>query len=208
VWSAINELKHMQPVYSVTTYGLDLWGNGKRMWLSHPDMNTSVTANFGVEGFDMTPDFQHTGTWYNYMTGEPLQVNATNMTLYYNPGQYYIYTDQPLPVPDLSYTPEPTDPPEGIVENDPLSTRIYPNPTSGMLYIEYDLGSDKARQITVTDITGRSVNTIYPSDNRVGLNRAVWYGTDESGSPVASGQYIITITTDRHSVSKMAVLQR
>ncbi|TNF27736.1 MAG: T9SS type A sorting domain-containing protein [Bacteroidetes bacterium] len=208
VWSAIHKLKHMQPVYSVTTYGLDLGGTGKRMWLSHPDMNTSVTANFDVNGFDMTPDFQHSGTWYNYMTGEPLQVNQTNMTLYYEPGQYYIFTDQPLPVPDTSFTPQPVVNPGAVAENDPLQTRVYPNPSADMFFIEYELQGDAAREVRITDLTGRVVNRITPMDNRLGLNRVVWYGNDASGAPVSNGQYIVTILTDSHATSKMVVLQR
>lgn len=205
-WGAINTLKHMQPVYSVTTYGLDLGGTGKRMWLSHPDMNTSVTANFDVNGFDMTPDFQHTGTWYNYMTGEPLEVNATNMTLYYEPGQYYIYTDQPLPVPDLDFVEE--DQPDGIAENDPLQTRIYPNPTTGNTYIEYALTNDVARSIEIRDITGRLVRNMPIGSSTVGLNRVSWNGTNDQGQAVSNGQYIVTITTNKYRFSKMLMMAR
>ncbi|MGB1317073.1 MAG: alpha-amylase family glycosyl hydrolase, partial [Flavobacteriales bacterium] len=206
-WGAINTLKHMQPVYSVTDFGMDLDGTGKRMWLTHPDMKTSVTANFDVVGFSMTPDFHQTGTWYNYMTGEPLQVDQTNMELFYEPGQYYIFTDQPLPVPNLDFVPEPGDP-DGIAENDPLNTRVYPNPTTGNTFIEYDLGTDRARSIEIWDITGRPVKRFTENLSRVGLNRVMWDGTDESGSHVSNGQYIITITTDNYRSSKMVVVQR
>ncbi|MFT5020395.1 MAG: 1,4-alpha-glucan branching enzyme [Polaribacter sp.] len=207
-WGAINTLKHLPSVYSVTDYGLDLGGTGKRMWLTHPDMKTSVTANFDVTGFDMTPDFQQTGTWYNYMTGEPLQVNQTNMTLFYEPGQYYIFTDQPLPVPNLEFVPEPGEEPEGVSENDPLRTRVYPNPSTGNTFIEYDLGNDRARSVEVRDLTGRMIKRFINNLTRVGLNRIMWDGTNESGNAVSSGQYIITITTDNFRSSKMIVLQR
>lgn len=208
-WSAFNTLKHMQPVFSCTDYGLDLGGTGKRMWLSHPDMKVSVTYNSDVTGFDMTPDFQHTGTWYNYMTGEPLQVNQTNMTLYYEPGQYYIFTDQLLPVPDTTFMPEPGTEPDGIAEEtDPLRTRIYPNPTTGTAYIEYTLESDEAHSIEIRDITGRSVRTITSNINNAGLNRVVWNGMDDNGNAVSNGQYIVTITTDKFRLSKMLVLAR
>ena len=207
-WSAINTLKHMQSVYSVTTYGLDLGGTGKRMWLTHPDMNTSVTANFDVFGFDMTPDFQHTGTWYNYMTGEPLEVNQTNMTLYYEPGQYYIFTDQPLPVPDLEFVPEPQEP-DGIGEvADPLKMNLFPNPTSGLMYLDYVLESDAVFAIEVRDLRGRVIKNLPKGTNYAGLNRTVWDGTNEQGNTVSNGQYIVTVTTDKHRSSKMVVLAR
>jgi len=208
-WSAFNVLKHMEPVYACTDFGLDLGGTGKRMWLSHPNMKVSVTANFDVVGFDMTPDFQHTGIWYNYMTGEPLQVDQTNMTLFYEPGQYYIFTDQPLPVPDTAFVPEPVAVPDGIAEEiDPLRTRIFPNPTTGNTYVEYSLEADEARSIEIRDIMGRTVRTIGSNINKPGLNRVLWNGTNDNGTPLSNGQYIVTITTNKFRVSKMVVLAR
>lgn len=210
VWGAINTLKHMQPVYSCTTYGLDLGGTGKRMWLSHPDMNVSVTANFDINGFDMTPDFQHTGTWYNYLTGEPLQVNETNMTLYYEPGQYYIFTDQPLPVPDTSFTPEPGTEPQGIAdaEDNPLGLNIFPNPSTNVFYIDYLIGDQSFVGLEVRDLTGRLVTTLNKGYGYANHMRTVWNGTDQNGAAVTNGQYILTLTTSGNRVSKMVVLQR
>ncbi|MBI1286796.1 MAG: T9SS type A sorting domain-containing protein [Flavobacteriales bacterium] len=208
VWSAINALKHMQPVYSCTTYGLDLSGTGKRMWLSHPDMNVSVTANFDVNGFDMTPDFQHTGTWYNYLTGEPLEVNQTNMTLHYEPGQYYIYTDQQLDVPDTSFTPQPG--PDGIADlaDNPLGMMVFPNPSADMFYIDYLLGDQQFVSLQVHDLTGRLVTTLGKGMRYADRMRTVWNGTDQSTRSVANGQYILTLTTSGNRISKMVVLQR
>jgi len=206
VWSAIMKLKHMQPVYSVTTYGLDLWGFGKRMWLSHPDMNTSVTANFGVTAFDMTPDFQNTGTWYNYMTGEPLQVNQTNMTLNYQPGQYYIYTTQPLPIPDFSYTAEPVTP-GSISESDVFSTNVYPNPTTGNTFIEFDPKGERVTGVEIFDLMGRPVKR-FDQTYTIGLNRLSWNGADQNGSPLPSGQYVVSISTDVRRVCRMVLLSR
>jgi len=70
------------------------------MWVSDATMNISVTANFATTGFDMSPSFQHTGTWYNYFTGESIDVSdAGGYTLYYNPGDYYVFTDVQLDKP-------------------------------------------------------------------------------------------------------------
>jgi len=179
------------------------------MWLSHPDMNVSVTANFDVNGFDMTPDFQHTGTWYNYMTGEELVVNQTDMTLYYEPGQYYIFTDQPLSVPDTAFVPEPGEEPDGVNENsDPLELRIYPNPTTGIAYLDYVIGNGIARSVEIRDLTGRLIKTLDAGTNHGTINRVKWDGTSNQGTSAANGQYIISITTDRHRSSKMLVLSR
>lgn len=86
-------------------YGQDLGMMGKRMWITDGSMNVSVSANFDVTGFDMAPSFQHAGTWYNYFTGESIDVSdAGGHTLYYNPGDYYVFTDVQLDKPYVTVT--------------------------------------------------------------------------------------------------------
>ncbi|MFT4682369.1 MAG: hypothetical protein ACI9YU_002231, partial [Flavobacteriales bacterium] len=202
--SALIKLKHEQPVYSCTDYGLDLGGTGKRMWLSHPDMNVSVTYNSDVTGFDMTPDFQHTGTWYNYFTGEPYEVNQTSQTLYYGPGQYYVFTDQPLPIPDTSFVPFPEENPDDISETDRSALKVYPNPTSSSAIIEFELDGENLQSIEVLDLMGRTVDQLNISNSRnAGLNRFKW-----NADGFENGQYIFKVVTDKQIRSKMIAIQR
>lgn len=79
------------------TFTHDLNGLGKRMWISHESMNVVIAANMGVNGFDMAPGFQHTGTWYDYFTGESIDVtNSEGHSFYFNPGEYKVFTNKPL----------------------------------------------------------------------------------------------------------------
>ena len=78
----------------------DLGGLGKRAWVSHESMNVVIAANMGVNGFDMAPGFQHAGTWYNYFTGEAIEVsNPGNHSFYFEPGNYKVFTNLPVPRP-------------------------------------------------------------------------------------------------------------
>lgn len=78
----------------------DLGGLGKRMWVSHASLNVVITGNMGVTGFDMAPGFQHTGTWYDYFSGESFSVtDPAGHSFYYPPGSYRVFTSQPLPRP-------------------------------------------------------------------------------------------------------------
>ena len=92
-YSALAKLKTENDVFLTGSYGQDVSGMGKRLWFTGSNLNVSTTANFATTGFDMTPSFQHTGTWYNYLTGETYQVNDVNQTIYYNPGDFYVFTD-------------------------------------------------------------------------------------------------------------------
>jgi glycosidase len=78
----------------------DLGGEGKRMWVTHSSMNVVIAANMGVEGFNMAPGFQHNGTWYDYVSGESIQVSdAGGHTMYFAPGQYRVFTNVPVSRP-------------------------------------------------------------------------------------------------------------
>ncbi len=92
-YAGMAKLKTENDVFLYGTYGQDVAGQGKRIWYSGSNLNISVTANFSTSGLNMTPSFQHTGTWYNYFTGETYQVNDVNQTIYYNPGDLYVFTD-------------------------------------------------------------------------------------------------------------------
>ena len=99
-YAGMAKLKTENQAFLSGDFGQDQGGLGKRMWVSDATMNISVTANFATTGFDMSPSFQHTGTWYNYFTGESIDVSdAGGYTLYYNPGDYYVFTDVQLDKP-------------------------------------------------------------------------------------------------------------
>lgn len=98
---ALNHLKKDHDVFSSYNFNTDLSGNGKRLMLYDGSMNAVVAGNFDVVGFDMVPGFNHTGTWYDYLTGDAWTVNSITDAFYFGPGEYHIWTDQPLPAPDV-----------------------------------------------------------------------------------------------------------
>lgn len=103
VYSAMTRLKTENPAFREGTFTQDLGGMGKRMWIAHESMNVSVSANFATSGFDMQPGFQHAGTWYNYFTGESFEVtDPGGHTIWFNPGDYYVFTSVPLERPDYT----------------------------------------------------------------------------------------------------------
>jgi 1,4-alpha-glucan branching enzyme len=78
----------------------DLGGLGKRMWITHSSMDVVIALNMGVTGFDMAPGFTKSGTWYDYFTGEAINVtNASGHTVYFEPGAYRVFTSVALPKP-------------------------------------------------------------------------------------------------------------
>jgi hypothetical protein len=99
VYSAMAELRK-HDAFRFGNFTHDLSDNWKRMWIAHSSMNVVIAANMGVQGTDITPGFQHTGTWYDYFSGESFEVSNTGgHSFYFAPGQYRVFTNQVLPKP-------------------------------------------------------------------------------------------------------------
>ncbi len=65
----------------------------------------TIVGNFDVVNQTLPAYFQHTGTWYDYLSGQAVNVTNANMTFNMQPGEYHIYTNQQLPTPPEGYTP-------------------------------------------------------------------------------------------------------
>ncbi len=93
-------LRKMYPqAFTVGNYSLQIgasdWAAGRRIALTHADLNMVALGNFRTDAsISANPNFQKTGTWYNLITGEALNVTNTSMTIGMQPGELLIYTDR------------------------------------------------------------------------------------------------------------------
>ena len=128
VYSKMNELKTTYPAFRPGE-GTFTWdvnsGYGKRVWVSSPSFNVVIAGNFGVTAFDMQLGFQKTGNWYNLFDQTTVNVTDVNMSLHFEPGDYYVFTDVYVPL---------------SVENRIIANQIniFPNPSSDYLTIQSD----------------------------------------------------------------------
>jgi hypothetical protein len=99
----------------------------------------------------MVPGFQHTGTWYDYFSGNSFEVNDLNNGFYFEPGEYHIYTDYQLPTPDLNTSVEEV---MSIAKSDFM---LWPNPTSNELNLIFEMNQAGKIQLEVMDCVGKTV---------------------------------------------------
>lgn len=194
VMAALNNLKTTEPAFSTTNYNIDLGGFGKRIHLNHPSMNVTIIGNFDVVGINMIPGFQNTGTWYDYFTGEVIQVNDLNNAFYLEPGEYRIYTSVPLETPVIDVHVE-----EVNVE---ANFKLYPNPSSEQSTIVLDdswlNGQDVS--INILDLTGKNLNDVI-NIIQPGMNSYHLSGLDQ----LPSGVYVVEIA-NKQQVSRQTLL--
>jgi 1,4-alpha-glucan branching enzyme len=140
--------------YDVFTQGDFTWqpeGNFKSIHLSNGDTSVVILGNFDVKETSMDPQFQHTGTWYDFFTGIEINVSDVNAVLPLGPGVFNIYTDKKLPTPDII---------TGIEKNGIESEfNVYPNPTNDYLYINFEKNRtlSGSRNWSIINLIGREV---------------------------------------------------
>ncbi len=150
---ALNHLKQSQDAFSTTDFNIDFGGTGKRIHLNHSSMNVTIIGNFDVTGFSLVPGFQHTGTWYDYFTGEALEVTDLNAGYFLAPGQYHVFTDVQLDTPDLEV---------GVAdETITLGLKAWPNPFNHELRIDLSDFAGQYVELDIFDLNGRMVESLF-----------------------------------------------
>lgn len=84
----------------------------------------------------------------------------------------------------------------------------YPNPFNAGTVIRFGLPKDEAGNVklVVYNVLGQSVRTLADRDFEPGNHEVAWDGTDNNGSPAASGVYFYRIQTKHSSDTKKMTL--
>ena len=129
----------------------------KRFHITDASLNAVVAGNFNVVAENITPNFQHTGKWYDYLTGDSLNVTNTGMTINYLAGEYHIYLDKKITPPSATTT--------GTTGTQEFNTlvndfQVYPTPSvSGQIFVGYNLRSGGEVSWDVFNIQGQQMAT-------------------------------------------------
>ena len=142
------------PVTNTTDYSLDVAGSNKRIHLNHAEFNTVVLGIFGVTSSSITPDFQSTGMWYDYTTGDSIMVTNTSAPIMLEAGEYRLYTSKPL-----AFTQDILSSDEEV--NLPVSeVAIFPNPSQGPAQLQFSLNETSRVKVEVYATDGRLLQTL------------------------------------------------
>ncbi len=89
---------------------------------------------------------------------------------------------------------------ENLIDN----FKIYPNPFTTQITIEYELSEEKEIDISVYNLNGQHIKTIYKGNTQPGRYRHIWNGKGENGKEdwVIPGLYLVRLQWGRNSVTK------
>lgn len=164
VYKATINLRKSHPVFTGDDFTYSLNGAVKTLTLNNPTMNALVAVNIDVNSQDKILYFQNNGWWYEYFTGDSLEITGnTNITL--NPGEYRIYTNVKLDQPVIQNTVD--------IEEFKMAeweVNIYPNPSSQFIKVSHNSKSNKSLSYAIVNTKGGIVLSEKPLVNENHIN--------------------------------------
>lgn len=154
-WSiaALIKLKTENPAFTSSDFEIVDNGMTKRIKITHQSMDVIVLGNFDVINGDIMGDFHNTGWWYEYFSGDSINVSSTTMNFTLEPGEYRIYTSERLAKPDLTVSVD-----DVFSNSGEQWFTVYPNPVRDRLNIDMnDSFAGRPVEISILDISGREI---------------------------------------------------
>ncbi len=194
VYQSLIQLRKDHEVFNTTDYSYALSAPTKRLNLSHVDLKVTILGNFGVTQGSLNPSFQESGYWYDYFTGD--SVNVINVTegITLQPGEYRLYTNKKLTTPDFIL-----DLNESFTNAPETGLNAYPNPSRDHFTIRVTLNQSAYVTMTVFDITGKEVNRLIDGQKVDSIHEFQWNCNTAMGSEVENGIYFIRLTTQNET---------
>nr|NQU89157.1 T9SS type A sorting domain-containing protein [Bacteroidota bacterium] len=190
VYSYLMNLRNIQEAFHTHDFSLSVNGAMKKIHLDHSSMNVTILGNFDVNDGNITPSFQHTGTWYDYFAEDSIYVTGTNDQIPLDAGEYKIYTDVFLGTPGIVVGMK-----ELSASTNALQS-IYPNPSTGQFNIELKLEDFSCVQLNIYDVTGRLVDQVYSGHLTAGSHSMTWTGHGENGGYAPKSIYFAELSVN------------
>ena len=162
----------------------------RRLNLSHEDMDVTIIGNFDIQSRTANPNFQKTGWWYDYFSGDSIEVSNTQATILLEAGEFHIFTDQRLETPEFDIL-DSVEPGHVNVPAEFTLSQNYPNPFNPITVISWQLAVGSHVELQVYDMLGQRIATLFSGEQKAGSHQLQW-----DASAHASGVYYYRLTTD------------
>jgi len=202
VFRELIKLKKTYPAFRSTDFYLTVGTSMKRININHSSMNVAIIGNFDVVTSSISANFQNTGWWYNYFTGDSVNVTDQYAAITLNPGEFRLYTSARLPLPEQNLLSDV----EGskIAGVSPSSYKLdqnYPNPFNPSTIIRYSVPARGNVKITVYDVLGNKVTDLVNQTKDAGSYQ-VSFDPASLNRQLASGIYFYQIETNSYRATR------
>ncbi len=176
----------------------------------------TVTLNLVSSGMIFTEPFDAAGTyWVNDLIQDSsYQVIGSELVSFqvtldaYGSAIFAIGTEAHLPeIPPLPTVVSINKPADKLVSSFALKQN-FPNPFNPETTIEFTIPVTDKIKLVVYNILGEKIKTLLDKRLSSGRHQLTWDGTNESGGSVASGIYLLRLSSSKFSQVKRMVLLR
>ncbi len=184
VYRKILNWKTSNAIFRLGDFSQNTGGIVKEQWISSDTLNIYIVANFDVASQQVNLNFQHTGTWFDVLSGKSLDVSSTPMAATLAPGEYHIYTDKNEQlVNDVIL---------GIKGQKDSKLLLYPNPAYDLI----NLNLEQPAKIKIYTLEGKLIKQVnYSPQHPVNI------------SNLRAGAYIITVETADNKQNALFIKQ-
>jgi len=178
---------------------LNLTQNLKTIRLVDEDLQVVLHGNFGLTDLNNASlSFPNPGIWYNYFTGEEINVTGNSMSFRLRANEFMLFTNRKLPTPEGDILMEDLITSIDKEDVDFSEFNLYPVPSNSRLYV---VVPDQLLEsnFKIVDVTGRVVRegSSITIDNILHLDIAEF----------KAGLYIFEIFDNRHVLRKRFIKQ-
>ena len=154
--------------------------DGDMKWIKydHPDAKIVMFGNFSRTPKEFTRDMMEAGTWYNYLTGQQVEIGSSEEPLTYGPAVFQIWTSTPL---DNFIDWSPENFLLNLADKPDKSVQVYPNPTADYIYLS---GSERLEY------------RIYDMNGKVMID-GKWNNETIDIRSLPQGQYLLVLANDQ-----------
>jgi hypothetical protein len=188
-YSKLIKLKKSNPLFSTTDFQTDLTGAVKKITLKSGGKTAIVLGNFDVVSKNVSAGFPHTGTWYDYISGDSLVLTDVNINynLIFKAGEYRLYLSEKYSTGIASE------------KKEPFSVLVSPNPVSDVCIIGINYTGSANCEILDYNLLGSESITVYTGRINTQL-QIPW-------APKEKGVHVLKVRIGNQQVTRKVVVQ-
>ena len=160
VYSELIKLKMTQDILKTADFTLDVYSTLKKTILVSGTNKMVAVANMDVITLPITNLFPNTGKWYDYFTGNELNVTDLGFKYQLQAGQFHIFTNYPLPKPEANLVPWTLTNVLANEEEQNQAIKVYPNPSKDFIQLEIPAFTKGVFSLKINDLTGRNLSEV------------------------------------------------
>jgi hypothetical protein len=173
-------------------------------------MDAYIIGNFGVDTLNPGQNFSRTGWWYDYFSGDSIEVINLTAPISLAPGEFKIYTTSKLPTPEADILLE-VEKEKPVTVTEFKLEQNYPNPFNPVTKIKYVLPQYSLVELKVYNMLGQEIATLVNQEKPAGtyeVNFSAGSFGDASSAAggLPSGVYIYRLQAGSYFETKKMVL--